>query len=54
MSDQQNNNLVIATGKRLFCAACPVDTGTCPWCGTFWVRNEEVRTGYRAEDRRDA
>lgn len=21
-----------------YCAACPVDTGECPRCGTFWWR----------------
>lgn len=22
------------------CAACPVQKGECPYCGTFWTRNE--------------
>jgi hypothetical protein len=29
------------------CAACPIDTGTCPICGTFWTRDGYQRTGYK-------
>lgn len=24
-----------------FCAACPVDVGTCPRCGTIWTRDDD-------------
>lgn len=29
------------------CAACEVDVGTCPHCGTYWVREGEKHIGYR-------
>lgn len=29
------------------CAACPVDTGECPRCGTFWYRQGTGRDGKR-------
>lgn len=29
------------------CSACPVDTGECPNCGTFWWRTGGKRRGVR-------
>jgi hypothetical protein len=31
----------------IICAACPLDVGACPLCGTYWVRYEDKRIGYR-------
>lgn len=33
------------------CAACPIRLGECPYCGTFWTRNESGKTyGVRRTD----
>lgn len=37
-----------------FCAACPVQRGLCPNCGTFWIVTNETygkRVGVRPVDR---
>lgn len=37
------------------CSACPVDTGECPRCGTFWWRRGgEKRYGMRPATKHDA
>jgi hypothetical protein len=36
------------------CAACPVDVGECPRCGTFWFRRGgEKRYGVRPVEKCD-
>lgn len=34
-------------GVGTVCANCGIDSGTCPQCGTYWVRQGEALTGLR-------
>ena len=41
--------------EQSVCAACPVYTGECPTCGTFWwTRGDGKRYGMRPASERDA
>jgi hypothetical protein len=37
MTAQQVNTLTVHGQPRQYCAACPVQRGECPRCGTFWT-----------------
>ena len=39
----QRNVLTIRGKPHEYCAACPVQRGECPLCGTFWVPASEPR-----------
>ena len=45
VAKQQENIPMSSSGS--YCAACPVDVGECPRCGTFWWRTGGKRRGIR-------